>query len=121
MKFLKISSFAFCFCCLFGFSTYGTSHANYVVTVKVEQVLMTASASTTTTGAGVNLRNTTGGAIGTWAPNAVRRFYLYKPLGDQGLAILLTAISTGTKVLVNIVDVTDGSLIMYLAATQVAQ
>ena len=118
----KVSLIAFCFTCLMVFSTYGTSYATVICTVKVESVYMTAP-STTHTGALVVLRNTTGAAIAsTWANNTVRRFFLSKPLGNQGMAVLLTALSNKTKVGVNIAGTAvEYSLINYVGVSQVAQ
>lgn len=121
----RISFFVFCFVCLSLFTTYGTSFANVICTVKVESVYMTAGGGgTSSSGVVVVLRNTTGVIIPgtTWANNTARSFYVYKPLGNQGLAILLTALSNKTKVTVNIAGTaTIGSLIMSVAVTQIAQ
>lgn len=79
--------------------------------------------SATHTGAMVVLRNTTGAAIGTWANTTTRGFYIAKVLGNQGMAVALTALSNKTKVAVSIAGTTAaaGSLINYIAVTQVAQ
>lgn len=117
----KVSLFAFCCVCLLVFSISGTSHAAVTCTVKVESVYMTTPAATHT-GAMVVLKNTTGAAIGTWANATTRTFYLAKILGNQGMAILLTALSNKTKVTVNIAGTAlGGSLINFVAVTQVAQ
>ena len=118
----KISLVTFCLVCLMVFSTYGTSHAVVRCTVKVESVFMTAP-STTHTGAMVVLKNTTGATIAsTWTNNTTRYFYLSKPLGNQGLAVFLTALSNKTKVTVGIAGTAvNNSLISYVAVTQVAQ
>lgn len=77
------------------------SFADVVCRVKVNQVFMAPTFSPSdTTGVIVELVNTTGSTIpGTsWTNNSWRRFYLYGPLGNQSLAILLTAMTTKTKV-----------------------
>ena len=123
--FSRNSLFVFCFVCLSLFAMYDTSYANVSCTVKVESVYMTAgSGGTDSSGVLTVLRNTTGATISgtTWTNNTLRSFYVYKPLGNQGLAILLTALSNKTKVTVNIAGTaTTGSLIMNVAVTQLAQ
>ena len=119
----KVSVVAFCFVCLMVFSTYGTSYANVTCNVKVESVYMTTPA-TTHTGVMVVLRNTTGATIPTttWANNTVRSFYVSKPLGNPGMAVLLTALSNKTKVSANIAGTAaNGSLIAFVAVTQIPQ
>ena len=72
----------------------------------------------------VEFVNTTGATIPgtTWANNTWRRFNVYKPLGDQALAILLTALSNKTKVMAYIGGTaTPGSLVFRVGATQVPQ
>lgn len=122
-KISRISVLTFCFVCLIIFSTSRTSHADVTCQVKVESVYMT-TPTTTHTGVLALLRNTTGGTIPTtdWANNTTRAFYLSIPLGNQGLAILLTALSNKTKVTVYISGTAaNGSLIQFVAVTQIAQ
>lgn len=118
----KVSAIAFCLVCLMVLSTYGTSYASVKCTVKVESVFMTAP-TTTHTGAMVVLKNTTGATIAsTWGNNTLRTFYLSKPLGNQGMAVFLTALSNKTKVTVGIAGTAvANSLINYVAVTQIAQ
>lgn len=122
---LKMSVFVLFLVCLSLISMTGTSYANVTCNVKVEAVYMTAGGGgVDSTGVMVNLRNTTGATIPgtTWANNTVRSFFIYKPLGNQGMAIALTALSNKTRVSVNIGGTaTSGSLIMYVAVTQIAQ
>lgn len=121
----KMSIFVLCLVFLSLISMTGTSYANVTCNVKVESVYMTAGAGgVDSSGVMVNLRNTTGSAIPgtTWANNTVRSFFIYKPLGNQGMAVVLTALSNKTRVLVNIGGTaTPGSLILYVAVTQIAQ
>ncbi len=122
-KISKVSLIAFCFVCLIVLSTYSKSYANVTCVVKVESVYMVTPA-TTHTGVLVALRNTTGTTIPTttWANNTVRSFFVSKPLGNSGLAILLTALSIKTKVTANIAGTADnGSLIAFVAVTQIPQ
>jgi hypothetical protein len=122
---VKMSLFVFCLVCLSLFSMNGTSYANVTCNVKVEAVYMTAGGGgVNSTGVMVNLRNTTGTTIPgtTWTNNTVRSFFIYKPLGNQGMAIVLTALSNKSSVSANIGGTaTPGSLIMYVAVTQTAQ
>ena len=64
--------------------------------VKVSQIWMAAPPNATTNGVIVELINTTGRTIPgtTWTANSWRRFYVSQAVGNQGLAILLTAHST---------------------------
>ena len=68
--------------------------------VKVSQIWMAAPPNATTNGVIVELINTTGRTIPgtTWTANSWRRFYVSQAVGNQGLAILLTAHSTQKKV-----------------------
>lgn len=119
----KIFTFALFIACLIVISTYRTSHADVTCQVKIESVYMS-TPTDTHTGVLALLRNTTGATIPNtdWSNNTTRAFYLAKPLGNQGLAILLTAISNRTKVTVYILGTAvNGSLIQYVAATQVPQ
>lgn len=125
-KIIRTSSFfACCFGCLFFLADLGTSYANVVCNVKIESAIMNPGAGgADSSGVLVNLRNTTGATIpGTnWANGAVRGFYLYRTLGDQGLAIALTALSTKTEVRANIAGTAAaGSLIMSIGVTQTPQ
>lgn len=122
-KTLRISAFIFCFVCLMVFLTFQTSRADVTCQVKIESVYMS-TPTTTHTGVLALLRNTTGATIPTtdWANNTTRAFYLSPPLGNQGLAILLTALSNRTKVTVFISGTAaNGSLIQFVAVTQVPQ
>jgi hypothetical protein len=65
----------------------------------------------------IKLINRTGAAVGDWAPDGSRMFYLHEDLGDAGLATALTAIATDYDLWVRIPG--DGSVnslitIMYL-------
>lgn len=119
----KVSVISFCLIWFILLSTYGTSSATVTCTVKIDSVRMT-SPTTTYTGALVFLRNTTGSTITgtTWTNNTVRYFYLSKPLGSPGMAVILTALSNKTKVTVSIGGTAlSGSLINWVAVTQIPQ
>ena len=60
-----------------------------------------------TSGYTVNLRNDSGGAVGTsdeWANGASKAFFISPDLGDAGLAVFLTAIASGKTVKVGSPD-----------------
>lgn len=119
----RIAVLTFCFVSLMTLSTYRISHANVTCQVKIESVYM-ATPTTTHTGVLALLRNNTGATIPTtdWANNTTRAFYVSKLLGNQGLAILLTALSNKTKIMVNISGTAvNGSLLQVIAATQIPQ
>jgi hypothetical protein len=119
----KVSFFVFSFVCLSLLTTFGTSYADVACTVKVDAVYMTTPGSTNT-GVIAVLRNTTGATIAgtTWANNTARNFYVSTQLGNQGLAILLTALSNKTKVAVGISGTAvANSLLTAVAVTQTAQ
>ncbi|MDD2465524.1 MAG: hypothetical protein PHI97_16120 [Desulfobulbus sp.] len=126
VKLIKNSSFfAFCLVCLSFFTDLGTSHANVICRVKIESAIMIPKANdSNNSGIFVQLKNTTGSTIpGTnWASGTVRGFYLDKSLGDQGLAIALTALSNKTKIRVNISGTaTKESIIKSIGVTQAPQ
>jgi hypothetical protein len=119
----RISALVLCFVCLMVLSTTGTSHAEVICQVKIESVYMS-TPTTTHTGVLALLRNTTGATIPAtdWANNTMRAFYVSKSLGNQGLALLLTSLSNKTKIIVNISGTAvNGSLLQFIAATQVPQ
>lgn len=119
----KVSSIIFCLIGLIVISTYDTASAGIVCTAKVEYVRMIPP-TTTSTGTIVFLKNTSGNTISgtTWTNNTVRYFYLSKPLGTSGMAVILTALSTKTKIGVSIGGTaTNSSLIEWVQATQIPQ
>jgi len=57
----------------------------------------------------VRLRNKTAAAVGTWAPNTDRTFYLHQSVANKGLATLLTAFMMEKTVWVRIAS-TDAAV-----------
>lgn len=113
--------------CFSIFATFTTSYANVNATaVAVEQVTMAPGSGGTTSGFYVILKNTSGvtiaGSSPAWTNNTTRGFYLSQPLGNAGLAIVLSALSNKTKVSANIAGTAaSGSLIMTIGVTQISQ
>ena len=90
-------------CLLALLGVFGASSDAFAVIncrVKISQIWMAAPPNSTTTGAVVELVNITGATIPgtTWANNTWRRFYVGSALGNQGLAILLSALTTKAQV-----------------------
>jgi hypothetical protein len=89
----------------------GESDAYATVDCISAQVVFAGPAFAGTSKVGVLLKNTSPAAIGTWAVNTDRMFYLHDSILDRGLATLLTAKAIQRNVWVRLVNYTAGSLI----------
>ena len=89
----------------------GESDAYATVTCSSAQVVLAGPAFAATSKVAVVLKNTSSAAIGNWAVNTTRTFYLHDSILDRGLATLLTAKAIQHDVWVSLVNYTAGSLI----------
>lgn len=83
----------------------------YAIDCSSAQVVLAGPAYAGTSKVSVTLKNTSSAAIGTWAVNTNRTFYLHDSILDRGLATLLTAKAIQRDVWVRLVNYTAGSLI----------
>jgi len=123
----KMCFYAFCWVCLSLFVTCWPAQAaskptGVACTVSTDSVFMTSTGGgPKTSGVMVVLRNDTGATIGPdWASGTTRPFYLYKTLGNQGMAVFLAAQANKTKVNVTLANTAAGSLITNAGLTNIA-
>jgi len=101
--------------CLSIFFAHSDGHAAFA-DCEIASVYMIGPTPVQDNNVAVFLINQTSTSVGTWAPNTSRMFYLYEPLTNQGLAVLLTAYSMNKNVQVRVesADAAAGSLISYI-------
>ena len=98
IKFHIIVVVAFAFSMLFG-------KVEALAVDCVSATVLMAGAATPITGSSnikVQLKNSSGAPVGTWANNTDRFFYLDQTIDKEGLATLLTAFAMGKKVWVRV-------------------
>ena len=92
---------------------FSSSNASASVICAAATIMKVGPVTTDTGKVVVSLRNDSGGTVGTWLPGTQRQYFMSDNIKNQGLAVVLTAMSLDKKIWVQIVDdnATNNSLI----------